>query len=93
MGVGKIVRKRIGTKMRQTRLLRKSRANVFEQNAGKTIEQNSRKIIEQNVSERIDFKGYLNNMIQETNLLTTMLGKSITRNLMTGTSAQVPLST
>ena len=53
------------------------------------------KTIEQNAREIIDFKSYLGNMIQEAKLLTAQLGKSITRNLMTGTEqpAQVLLPT
>ena len=80
-------------KMGVSKIIRKIVKFLTEKMSQIRVLKKSRKIIEQNVSERIDFKGYLNNMIQETNLLTTMLGKSITRNLMTGTSAQVPLST
>ena len=37
------------------------------------------------MSKTIDFKAYLRNMIQEANLMTSTLRKSITKNLMTGT--------
>ena len=72
----------------------------IEENASKTIEQNVNKKIEQTTSTQTEqiaikqkktaihkiayipyFKAYLDNM---TNLLITPLGKSITRNMMTG---------
>ena len=44
---------------------------------------------------KIDFKAYLENLIQEANLLLTMLGKNNSSNLMMGTElpAQVLLPT
>ena len=59
--------------------------NPYNQNeTNKSIEENAGKTIEQKASKLIDFKAYLNNMVQKANLLTTPLGKSITRNMMTG---------
>ena len=43
--------------------------------ASKKIEQDAIKTIEKNASKIIDFKTYLDNLIQETNLPTTPLGK------------------
>ena len=59
----------------------------------KSIEEIACETIEQNGSNKIDFKPYLENMIQETNLMTTPLGKSITRNMIMGTEDQVLLPT
>ena len=69
MGVIKIFRKILMTKMRLIRVLRKTRAKQLKKIVSKTI----------------DLKYYLNNLIQESNLTTTTLGKSITKNMMTGT--------
>ena len=61
-------------------------ANTYNENeVNKSIEQNVIKTIEQNVSKTIYFKNYLNNLIQEANLLSTLFGKNIVKNLMTGT--------
>ena len=62
----------------------------IEKNASKNIEQNASKTIEQNASKTIErtnsmFKYFLNNLIQEENPMTTMLGKIIPRNMMMGT--------
>ena len=59
----------------------------------KSIEEIACETIEQNGSNKIDFKPYLENLIQETNLMTTPLGKSITRNMIMGTEDQVLLPT
>ena len=60
--------------------------NPYDKNeANKTIEKNTSKKIGQNASKTIDFKAYLDNMIQELKLLTTPLGKIITMNMMMGT--------
>ena len=57
----------------------------IEKNVSETIEQNESKKIEQNASKTIDFKSYLNNMLEETKLMNTSLGNIINRNMMNGT--------
>ena len=45
------------------------------------------------MSKTINLKAYLKKLIQDKNLLTNPLGKSISRNMMTSTAAQVSLTT
>ena len=61
-------------------------ANIYvKDEANKIIEENASETIKQISRKTIDFKTYLDNMIQESNLLKTTIGKTIIRNLIKGT--------
>ena len=76
MGVRNISRRILTTKMRQIRVLRKTRAKQLNKARAK----------------KNDCKSHLNNLIQEANLPTTPLGESINRNKVTGTEKPAHLS-
>ena len=72
MGVGNIIRKVV-------------RFLIYKNEANKRTKINTIETIEQNASKAIYFLTLLDNLLKETKLMTTPLGKIITRNWTIGT--------